>query len=102
MSSLSTCHHCKASLTAAAPTETIRIGFRDCCDRCGSDLHVCLNCHFYDDGAHHECRETSAEWVRNKERSNVCEYFRPLSSAASDLSSEKAKAIDALDDLFKK
>ena len=80
----------------------MRIGFRDSCHKCGSDLHACLNCQFYDNGAHHECRESSAEWVRDKERNNVCEYFRLKSGVGVGLGADKAKAMNALDDLFKK
>jgi hypothetical protein len=98
MSAPPTCYHCTKPLgfaTAAA------VQFRDTCPHCHSDAHVCRNCQFYDAGAHHECRESSAEWVRDKERGNRCEYFRI--SATSDVGgTKKAAAIAALDDLFKK
>lgn len=46
------------------------------CPSCGKDAHVCLNCRFYDRSAHHECRESIAEPVSLKDRSNFCEYFK--------------------------
>jgi hypothetical protein len=52
-------------------------GFRDDCDQCGADVHVCKNCRFYDAKAYNECVEPSAERVREKERSNFCEFFEP-------------------------
>jgi hypothetical protein len=92
------CFHCNEQLTvsAAAP-----VGFRDTCAKCHTDLHVCRNCEFYDEGAHHECRESSAEWVRDKERANRCEYFK-LRTASSGSKAGSAKTLAALDDLFKK
>ena len=55
------------------------IGRRDECDSCGADLHVCKNCRFYDVNSYNECREPSADVVREKERSNFCDYFEPNS-----------------------
>ena len=46
------------------------------CPSCGKDAHVCLNCRFYDKSAHMECRESIAEPVAQKDRSNFCEYFK--------------------------
>jgi hypothetical protein len=92
------CFHCKKGIELPSGA---RVGFRDTCAHCGSDLHACLNCNFYDEGTHHECRESSAEWVKDKESSNVCEYFRPKSSSLSG-ATDKQKALDALDALFKK
>jgi len=54
-----------------------RVGTRDICPQCGSDLHACCNCQFYDPGKHNQCAETQAEWVRDKEAANYCNYFRP-------------------------
>jgi hypothetical protein len=96
------CHHCKTPIPDSAQGSAVRIGFRDSCHKCGSDLHACLNCQFHDDGAHHECRESSAEWVRDKTRNNVCEYFRLKTGASGDSGTAKANAMSALDDLFKK
>ena len=46
------------------------------CPNCGKDAHVCLNCRFYDKSVHMECRESIAEPVAQKDRSNFCEYFK--------------------------
>ena len=46
------------------------------CPSCGKDAHVCLNCRFYDKSVHMECRESIAEPVAQKDRSNFCEYFK--------------------------
>lgn len=45
------------------------------CPSCGKDVKVCLNCRFYEPGAHWDCRETISEMVAEKDRANFCEYF---------------------------
>ncbi len=52
-----------------------RVGRRESCDHCGADLHCCKNCEFYDLSAYNECRESSAERVLDKEKSNFCDQF---------------------------
>lgn len=47
-----------------------RVGFRDECQACHADARVCKNCRFYDAKAYNECRETSADVVMVKDRSN--------------------------------
>lgn len=90
------CHTCNR------PAVDGTVQFRDTCAHCGADAHVCRNCLHYDEGAHHECRESSAEWVRDKKRRNTCEYFRARQQGSGDRTREKASALNALDDLFKK
>ncbi|MCR4743417.1 MAG: hypothetical protein K5866_11180 [Treponema sp.] len=46
------------------------------CPFCHADLHVCRACEFYENGAHNNCRESSADMVNDKERANFCDYFR--------------------------
>ncbi len=81
------------------------MGFRAECENCGADVHVCKNCRFYDPGAYNECRETSADVVKEKERANYCEYFEPGAQAAGGLSEAEKKKQDlkaAAELLFKK
>jgi hypothetical protein len=94
------CHHCKSSVTIPAVSGRSVVAFRETCPSCGNDLHICLNCALYDSGSYHECRESSAEWVKDKERSNRCEYFSPNDKTRQEGGS-KAAAKSALDDLFK-
>jgi hypothetical protein len=51
-------------------------GFQDVCEGCGSYLHCCQNCYFYDQYQHNSCTETQAEWVSDANGMNRCEYFR--------------------------
>ena len=70
----------------------------DECPLCHADLHVCKACDFYESGAHNDCRESSAEFVGDKERGNFCDYFR-LRKDCTGISSGKSKA-DAARDAF--
>jgi len=70
------------------------------CPQCQAELHVCRLCHFYDPRVEGKCREDRAEEVREKERANFCDYFKPRPGAfkAKDVArSEAAKGqIDSL------
>lgn len=95
-----TCNHCKKS----SPVETVSgrsvVAFRATCPHCSADLHICRNCSLYDPGAYHECRESSAEWVKDKEKTNRCEFFSV--KAGTDQSPDSNQSVkSALDDLFK-
>jgi hypothetical protein len=62
---------------------------------------VCRNCGFYKPGAYRDCAETVPEAVRDKERLNFCEYFKPSSLVQNGGPAAKAKAAKAsFDDLF--
>jgi hypothetical protein len=64
----------------------------DTCPLCGSNLHCCLNCCFYDPAKHNQCAETQAEWVRDKESANFCNYFWPNPILMAQGGSVDAKA----------
>jgi hypothetical protein len=81
-------------------------GRSEICDRCGSDLKICLNCVSYDPRAAYQCRDRRTEPVAEKHVANYCEYFEfarrefaPKAADASDVSRE-AKARDALKKLL--
>src|SRR5947207_1471346 len=50
-------------------------GRLEACERCGSDLKVCLNCASYDPRVAHQCRDRRAEPVAEKNMANFCEWF---------------------------
>jgi len=90
------CFHCHKELTYSGI-----IGRREECPHCRSDVHVCKNCQFYDPKAYNECREPSADVVREKDRANFCDYFTPRSGAGEVV--DKAAALRAAAEaLFKK
>ena len=72
------------------------------CPHCRSDLHCCLNCQFYDEYAQNKCRESSAEWVSDRQKNNFCEYFsfQTVNTASKNRDREEARA--KLEALFKK
>ena len=70
------------------------------CEKCGRDLHCCLNCKFYDPGAHNNCREPQAEWVPDRYKANFCQYFVPTPAPLESKKVREAKA--KLEALFKK
>ena len=78
-----------------------KVGRKDECPHCRADMHSCKNCQYYDPGAHNECKETIAEYVPDKERSNFCGMYRAFQGdrpAGDDIAAAKAK----LAALFKK
>jgi hypothetical protein len=90
------CHKCKNEIA-----DDFFVGRQAQCPHCGVDLHCCLNCSFYELGAYNDCRESQAERVLDKIRSNFCDFFRfrqgAKYSGAADL-----KTKDKLEYLFKK
>jgi hypothetical protein len=72
------CHTCCKEIDG-----DMTVGRRDTCPFCGSDLHVCFNCRFYDPGSYNDCREPQAERVMEKDRSNFCDYFEFTDSPAA-------------------
>jgi hypothetical protein len=82
-----------------------RVGLRDTCAQCDTDLHACRNCKFYDPGKHNQCAEPQAEWVRDKESANHCDYFFPhseLNARSQPFSvSQSDEAKKRFDSLFK-
>jgi hypothetical protein len=78
-----------------------RIGRNDVCPRCEADLHCCRNCRHYNPRAHNECNEPQAEWVREKDRSNYCDYFDSKRGGEHDRSGAREDAKSRFEDLFK-
>lgn len=87
------CPGCKAAWTGGKPD------FRATCPACGAWIHVCVNCRFYDPGAHHECRASAtAEYVADKEKFNFCEEFvladRPATRGGTKTRAEIEKLFE--------
>ena len=95
------CHKCRNELELVVKVG-IKVGRLDTCTHCGAYLHACKNCYFYDPSLHNECRETTADFIRDREAANFCAHFQPLdrdSPPPEDAQAASAKA--KLDDLFK-
>ena len=78
----------------------IKIHIRDECPACSRDLHICLNCEFYDANAYRQCRESIREPVQDKEKANFCDFFRAAKKGTAGTSSE-SDAFKSLNNLFK-
>ena len=83
-----------------ARTSKEKVGYREECIKCGEDLHSCVNCRFHDPRAYNECNEPTAEVVREKNRSNFCDFFEPKTGGSATQKNMDLKS--AAEALFKK
>jgi hypothetical protein len=91
------CYRCGASL-AELP---LPLGRLDECPSCAVYVHCCRMCVFYDPRVPKKCREDDAEEVREKERANFCDYFKPsLDAFDGKLAAAQDKAKEGLAELF--
>jgi hypothetical protein len=91
------CWKCGASLAGY----TLPLRRLEECRKCGAELHVCRMCEWYSTAVAKHCRETIAEEVKDKERANFCDYFKPRPDAFSAAPADAAaKAKSELDSLF--
>ena len=90
------CFYCKKEVSVVSP-----VGRRENCPFCDTNLHCCKNCDFYDEKSYNECRESSAERVLDKEKSNFCDYFSFSNHTKDELEKDKKSALDQLNSLFK-
>lgn len=91
------CWKCGASLAELS----LPLRRLDECKRCTAELHVCKLCEWYSIAVAKHCREPIAEEVKDKERANFCDYFKPKPGAYSNAGTDAAtKAKADLDGLF--
>lgn len=91
------CWKCGASLA----DYTLPLRRLEECRKCGAELHVCKLCEWYSVVVAKHCREPIAEEVKDKERANFCDYFKPRPDAYSDAGVAAAdKAKSELDAIF--
>ena len=91
------CYRCGTSLSALS----LPLSRQDECPGCSVHLHVCRMCIFHDPNVGRQCREDDAEEVKEKERANFCDYFKPSVDVFTghELAAEN-KARDGLSALF--
>ncbi len=89
------CFKCHEKLEVLEP-----VSRKEECYRCKSDVRCCRNCHFYDAKVYNECQETQADRVLEKERSNLCDFFKPRKGGLQ-IMDEKESALSAAEALFK-
>ena len=92
------CYRCGASLESLS----LPLSRQDECPECQNYLHVCKMCRYFDASVPRQCLEDGAEDVRDKDRLNFCDWFKP-SEIAFDASrkDEEDEAKSAAEDLFK-
>ena len=79
-----------------------RVGRDETCPHCRRDLKCCLNCALYDISSHY-CREPQSEEVRDRERSNFCDFFTFRDGKVEDEEVDQVrKAKGEWEKLFKK
>jgi len=71
------CWKCGAALAALS----LPLRRLDECPKCRAELHVCRLCVEYDTRVAKHCRGPTAEEVRDKERANFCDFFKPRAGA---------------------
>ena len=90
------CWKCGNLLLAA----TFPLRREEVCTNCGSDLHVCAACEFYNPHVSDGCDEPVAFIVNNKERANFCDYFKYSNScfkgSAGDSNSQARYELESL------
>ncbi|MBD3377378.1 hypothetical protein GF406_20290 [candidate division KSB1 bacterium] len=92
------CHNCGTEISIER-----KIFRQDTCPKCSAYLRCCLHCKHYDINAHHECRESEATWVHDKEMANFCDYFvLDEEKKGGSQASRSEQARKKLDELFKK
>lgn len=97
MSDCLACYRCGESLAILS----LPLSRRDQCPACSADLHVCKMCVYFDPTVTRQCREDGAEDVKEKDRPNFCDWFRPNDSAFDPNQRAEADAAKAaLDALF--
>jgi len=72
------------------------------CAQCKVALKACRNCRFFDPSAHNQCREPAAEWVRDKELANFCEFFEFAERVDRPRGNRPEDRKKKFDSLFKK
>ena len=93
------CWKCGASLASLS----LPFGRLERCRACGADLHCCRLCGLHDRSAYQQCREPTVEEVRDKERANFCDHFKPVAGAFKGGTASVAEAARSeLEKLFGK
>lgn len=77
-----------------------RVMRNDACTKCLADLRCCRGCRFFDPYAKLQCRENIDSGVKNKEKSNFCDFFQLRDRVKRP--GGMAQAADSKDELKKK
>lgn len=96
----------KREVTRCASCATILpvgIDFTGTCPRCGTELHSCKQCAFFDTSARFECTQPITARIPKKDARNHCNFFSPRTTIERETSTSKPlDARQAFENLFKK
>lgn len=91
------CHRCGTPWES----EKKQPGPKEFCESCSAYLHCCMNCRYYEPGAHNDCYIGTTEWVGDKAGANYCDEFEFADADAPRGKDDRSRgARDALDRLF--
>ncbi len=91
------CYRCGATLDNLP----LPLSRRDECPGCTAHVHVCRMCRYFDTTVPKQCLEDDAEEVKEKDRVNFCEWFKPSPNAFDPRrASQEAAARSKLSALF--
>lgn len=90
------CYYCKKNIPVLGDFKITRT---EDCPYCTRALHCCKMCKFFDARIYNECKETNADRVVDKEKSNFCDYFSLREGKHDEIGVDTLKS--AADALFK-
>jgi hypothetical protein len=96
---VSRCRNCGTKLRVAE-----KLALDVTCSSCGTDLHTCSNCIYFDTSRPNECRKPVLQRISSKTKRNSCELFATstVQEFAADQPPKSADPRAAFDALFKK
>ncbi len=103
---LTRCSNCSTIIEAIG-----NIAFNEQCKKCGTDLHSCKNCRYFDPGSRFECQKPIEMRVAKKFDGNMCLQFTMKVSVEKQQAQDSKKITKeqvaspgkvAFDALFKK
>jgi len=81
------CVFCDAELAA-----DFRVMRNTRCPRCDAYLHACVQCRFHEPTLHNQCLEPEAEFVRDRQKANFCEFFELVGGPAAGRAAGRGEA----------
>ena len=78
-------------------------GMNDICPGCGSDIHACAQCAWFDTSSRFQCGQPIPARVSSKQSRNTCTFFEVRVTVERETHSQVGPrtARQAFDDLFK-
>ncbi len=75
---------------------------RQICEGCGSYLHSCINCHYFDRDITCSCSLPDTAFVGPRDMLNYCEQFEMVNSDLKAIELRCARAKTTFENLFRR